>query len=109
MRRLPTRHARSSLYEQADALRKQADDAQANFIDCKKRADEEHKLHLEQVNSFRQTDEQASTYRKKKTDARKRKTDADSKKAADDLFARFKNGEKLSTEDLMALQKSGYL
>ena len=26
-----------SLYEQADALRKQADDAQANFIDCKKR------------------------------------------------------------------------
>ena len=98
-----------SLYEQADALRKQADDAQANFIDCKKRADEEHKLHLEQVNSFRQTDEQASTYRKKKSDARKRKTDADSKKAADDIFARFKNGEKLSTEDLMALQKSGYL
>ena len=35
--------------------------------------------------------------------------ETNSKKAADDIFARFKNGEKLSTEDLMALQKSGYL
>jgi uncharacterized coiled-coil DUF342 family protein len=31
------------------------------------------------------------------------------KRQAEMIFDRFKRGEKLSTEDLMTLQKSGYL
>ena len=97
------------LYEQADALRKQAEKAQAKFIECKKAADEEHKKHIEQIKTFHETDGAVAAIKNKQKTIRKKKTDAESKKAADDIFARFKNGEKLSTEDLMALQKSGYL
>ncbi len=97
------------LYEQADKLRKQADEAQAKFIECKKAADEEHKKHIEQIKSFHETDGAVAAIKNKQKSVRKKKTDVESKKAADDIFARFKNGEKLSTEDLMALQKSGYL
>lgn len=97
------------LYEQADALRKQADEAQAKFIDCKKAADEEHKKHIEQIKSYHETDKDFAAIKNKQKAVRKKKSDADSKKAADDIFARFKNGGTLSTEDLMALQKSGYL
>ncbi len=98
-----------SLYEQADVLRKQADEAQAKFIECKKAADEEHKKHIEQIKSYHETDGAVAAIKNKQKAVRKKKTDAESKKAADDIFAKFKNGEKLSTEDLMALQKSGYL
>jgi len=35
--------------------------------------------------------------------------DNESKKEAKEIFERFKAGEKLSTDNLMALQKSGYL
>ncbi|MBO4356727.1 MAG: phosphoserine phosphatase, partial [Candidatus Methanomethylophilaceae archaeon] len=97
------------LYEQADALRKQADEAQAKFIECKKAADEEHKKHIEQIKSFHETDKDFAAIKNKQKAVRKKKTDAESKKAADDIFARFKSGDKLSTEDLMILQKSGYL
>lgn len=96
-------------YEQADALRKQADEAQAKFIECKKAADEEHKKHIEQIKSYHETDKDVMAIKSKQRVVRKRRTDAESKKAADDIFARFKGGDKLSTEDLMALQKSGYL
>ena len=98
-----------ALYEEADTLRKQADEAQAKFIECKKAADEEHKKHIEQINAIHDTDKDVNAIKGKQKAVKKKKTDADSKKAADDIFARFKNGEKLSTEDLMALQKSGYL
>ncbi len=98
-----------ALYEQADILRKQADEAQAKFIECKKAADEEHKKHIEQIKSYHETDGAVAAIKNKQKAVRKKKTDAESKKAADDIFAKFKNGEKLSTEDLMALQKSGYL
>jgi uncharacterized coiled-coil DUF342 family protein len=54
-------------------------------------------------------DKDASAARGKKNSVRKKKTDADGKKEAREIFERFKAGDKLSTEDLMALQKSGYL
>lgn len=98
-----------SLYEQADKLRNEADEAQKKFIECKKAADEEHKKHIESIKMYHETDNAVAAIRNKQKSVRKKKTDMDTKKAADDIFARFKNGEKLSTEDLMALQKSGYL
>lgn len=96
-------------YEQADKLRKEADAAQAKFIECKQAADEEHKKHIEQIKSIHEMDKDASANRTKKNSVRKKKTDTDGKKEAKEIFERFKAGEKLSTEDLMALQKSGYL
>ena len=96
-------------YEQADRLRKEADAAQAKFVECKQAADEEHKKHIEQIKSVHEMDRDASSFRNKKNSVRKKKSDTEGKKEAKEIFERFKAGDKLSTEDLMALQKSGYL
>jgi uncharacterized coiled-coil DUF342 family protein len=71
-----------ALYEEADTLRKQADEAQAKFIECKKAADEEHKKHIEQINAIHDTDKDVNAIKGKQKAVKKKKTDADSKKAA---------------------------
>ena len=96
-------------YEQADRLRKEADAAQAKFIECKQAADEEHRLHIEQIKSLHDVSKSADGIKNKKNAAKKRRADVESKKEAKEIFEKFKAGEKLSTEDLMTLQKSGYL
>lgn len=97
-------------YEQADRLRKEADAAQAKFVECKQAADEEHKKHIEQIKAVHEIDKDSSNFRNnKKNSVRKKKSDNEGKKEAKEIFERFKAGDKLSTEDLMALQKSGYL
>ena len=101
-------------YEQADRLRKEADAAQAKFVECKQAADEEHRKHIEQIKSVHEIDRDAAGYRGSKKNAprggkRRGTSDVEGRKEAKEIFERFKAGEKLSTEDLMALQKSGYL
>ncbi|MBO4798225.1 MAG: phosphoserine phosphatase, partial [Candidatus Methanomethylophilaceae archaeon] len=97
-------------YEQAGKLRKEADAAQAKFLECKQAADEEHKKHMEQVKLVHQTDRDPERGRKTGGPrGGKKRVDSDGKKEAKEIFERFKAGDKLSTEDLMALQKSGYL
>ena len=96
-------------YDNADRLRKEADEAQAKFIESKTNADEEHKKHIEQIKSIHDMDKDFSEAKNKGKAARKKKADTESKKEAKEIFERFKAGDKLSTEDLMALQKSGYL
>ena len=54
-------------------------------------------------------DKDAAAFKGKKNSVRKKKSDVEGKKEAKEIFERFKAGDKLSTEDLMALQKSGYL
>ncbi|MDR2865975.1 MAG: phosphoserine phosphatase [Methanomassiliicoccaceae archaeon] len=98
-----------ALYEQADKLRKEADAAQEKFVECKTQADEEHKKHIEQIESVHKMDKDVTSIKSKKAKDRKKKVDNEFKKEAEDIFERFKAGEKLSTEDLMSLQKSGYL
>ena len=98
-----------ALYQQADAIRKEADAAQAKFVECKQAADEEHRLHIEQIKSVHEITRSAEGIKGKKTAAKKKRADVQSKQEAKEIFDKFKAGEKLSTEDLMLLQKSGYL
>ena len=98
-----------ALYEQADKLRKEADMAQEKFIESKLLADEEHRKHIEQIKQLHDFDKVVSGMKQKQKKARKKKEDTASRKEAEDIFDKFKSGEKLSTEDLMALQKSGYI
>ena len=98
-----------ALYDQADRIRKEADAAQAKQVEYKHLGDDEHKKHIELVGSIHESDKEASVIRNRKSNVRKKKVEAENKKEAKDIFERFKNGEKLSTEDLMALQRSGYL
>jgi len=97
-----------SLYDKGDALRREADLAQEEFIKTKMMADEEHRRHIEQIRQVHDYDKLIHGLQKK---ARGYEIvdEVQAKKQAELIFERFKKGEKLSTEDLMTLQKSGYL
>ncbi len=97
------------LYEEADKLRKEADDAQEKFIEAKLTADEEHRQHIDHIRQVHDFDKLISGIRDKTRKARKEKDDDTAKREAEEIFDKFKSGEKLSTEDIMVLQKSGYM
>ena len=104
------------LYDKSDAIRKEADKAQENFIKCKVQADEEHQLHIEMIKQVHDYDKMLSGIRHRDSGTMvdmdvnapvfERKSDKDEAK---EIYERFKRGEKLSTSDLMLLQNSGYL
>ena len=98
-----------AVYEQADALRKEAHAAQEAFITNKVNSDEEHKKYIENIRQVHDYDKILAGMRQKARKAKKKDDEASAKEEAEKIFDRFKAGEKLSTDDLMALQKSGYL
>jgi uncharacterized coiled-coil DUF342 family protein len=97
------------LYEEADALRKEADAAQEKFIETKLAADEQHREHIEHIRQVHDFDKIIAGIRDKGRRARKEKDETSAKKEAEEIFEKFRSGEKLSTEDIMILQKSGYM
>ncbi len=97
------------LYEHGDETRGQADRAQEEFIKTKMLADERHQKHIEFIHQVHDYDKIIHGIRAKDRRAKFRKEEVSAKKEAEIIYERFKKGEKLSTEDLMILQKSGYL
>lgn len=100
----------TALYEKSDETRRMADQAQEEFIKTKMLADEEHRKHIEHIRQVHDYDKIIHGIWVKNREAAGEPVEAvDAKKEAEAIFERFKKGEKLSTEDLMTLQKSGYL
>jgi len=104
------------LFAEADALRKQADAAQQDFVRSKVEADRVHREYIETVQSARDLDRVVHALRgttmQERGEARERHDAAPTaaeRAEAEDIFEKFRKGEKLSTEDLIALQKGGRL
>jgi uncharacterized coiled-coil DUF342 family protein len=100
-----------ALFEQGDAARHEADGAQEEFIRTKMLADEEHHKHIEFIRQVHDYDKIIHGIRQKG----RKPSDGEpieqfsTKRQAEMIFEKFRKGEKLSTEDLMMLQKSGYM
>lgn len=99
----------SKFYDEGDRVRKEADRAQQEFLKAKLAADEAHKNHVEMVRQVHDFDKIIAGLKQKKMKATKEIAETTAKKEAEIIYDRFKAGEKLSTEDLMCLQKAGYL
>ena len=95
------------LYEKSDSLRKEADMVQEQFVRAKTSADEEHREHVNLIRQVHDFDKVVAGLRRREKKARKVKSESSAKKQAAEIFERFRRGEKLSTEDLMALQTKG--
>ena len=97
-----------ALFEQGDALRREADAAQEEFIKTKMLADEEHRKHIDYIREVHDYDKIVHGIRLR---GRKGEVveEVDTRRQAEIIFERFRKGEKLSTDDLMTLQKSGYM
>jgi phosphoserine phosphatase len=92
------------LYEVVDELRRRADEAQAKLIEVKTAADEAHHAHIASIEEVR--DIEKMLYAARGGRAPPSWADAQPPKE-EDFLARLKKGEKVSTEDLLELQKSG--
>jgi phosphoserine phosphatase len=92
------------LYESVDELRRRADEVQARLIEVKGKADEEHRAHIAAIEEVR--DIEKMLYAARGGRAPPSWADAEPPKE-EDFLARLKKGEKVSTEDLLELQKSG--
>ena len=102
------------LFEEADKYRKEADGAQEKFIASKMEADKVHHEYIEMVNQIRDLEKVVGTMRNRDRAGRPREpgqqaTASEAKVEAEAIFEKFRKGEKLSTEDLINLQKSGLL
>lgn len=93
-----------ALYMSVDELRRQADEVQAKLIEVKAKADEEHRAHIAAIEEVRDIEKMLYAAR----GGRAPPSFAEAEPAREeDFLARLKKGEKVSTEDLLDLQKSG--
>ena len=92
------------LFEAGDELRRQADDVQAKLLEVKGAADEAHRQHILAIEEVR--DIEKLLYAARGMRAPVPWSTAEPPKE-EDFLARLKKGEKVSTEDLLELQKTG--
>jgi uncharacterized coiled-coil DUF342 family protein len=97
------------LFGQSDKIRKGADAFQEKVVVAKLEADKVHKAYIELVEKIHALEDELRKARGGPEGAGVNASREDQQKQADDIFEKFKKGEKLSTEDLMALQKAGLL
>lgn len=97
------------LFFERDKLRKEADRGQERFVNAKEEADKEHKEHVDIIRQVHDYDKILTGVRQKLGRHIPEGAATDVKRTADGIYEKFKKGEKLSTEDLMSLQKAGYL
>ena len=93
------------LYKESDKVRKKADKLQERFVVSKMEADKIHKQYIEVVNWIHEIEDAQAATSGRPSAAQHQASEA----AAEMVFQKFKAGEKLSTEDLLTLQKAGLL
>jgi uncharacterized coiled-coil DUF342 family protein len=98
-----------SLINKLNNLIQKVNQVQENIVNTKIKADDVHKEFIKSVDTIHDLERQLSSSKKKQSKTRKQDEDDSVHKEANDIYERFKRGEKLSTEDLMTLQKAGLL
>jgi len=96
-------------FREADKVRAEADAQHKEFVKAQETADEQHKQFLKLQKEIRDFDKVIVGLKKKAKTEKESKDKVEYKKQAEDVFAQFKAGEKLNTEDLLLLQRSGFL
>jgi uncharacterized coiled-coil DUF342 family protein len=97
------------LLQQLDNYSKRSTEIQENIVLTKIEADKIHRDFIEHVNTIHELEKKISGIEKKQVVKKKMADVSETQKKADEIFERFKRGEKLSTDDLMVLQKAGLL
>ncbi len=93
-----------ALYESVDELRRQADEVQAKLLEVKGQADEAHRAHIVAIEEVRDIEKLLYATRGGRAPPSWGEAEAPRE---EDFLARLKKGEKVSTEDLLELQKTG--
>jgi uncharacterized coiled-coil DUF342 family protein len=93
-------------YRKADKSREDADAAHRSFVEAQEAADAEHKSFITCQKELRDYDKVISGLRKKTKKVKVSKEQKAVRKEAEHLFKMFRAGEKLTTDDILLLQRS---
>jgi len=93
-------------YRKADKSREAADAAHKSFVEAQESADSEHKFFIACQKELRDYDKVISGLRKKTKKVKITKEQKAVRKEAESLFKNFRAGEKLTTDDILLLQRS---
>ncbi|MDD1699902.1 MAG: phosphoserine phosphatase [Methanoregula sp.] len=93
-------------YRKADKSRESADGAHKSFVESQESADSEHKFFIACQKELRDYDKVISGLRKKTKKVKVTKEQKAVRKEAESLFKNFRAGEKLTTDDILLLQRS---
>ena len=94
---------------QLDNLVKKVNEIQETIVMTKIEADTVHKDFIECVDKIHDLERKVASGQEKRRKEKKAVEVTTAQKEANEIFEKFKRGEKLSTEDLMALQKAGLI
>ncbi|MDH7517754.1 MAG: hypothetical protein QHH19_05365 [Candidatus Thermoplasmatota archaeon] len=98
-----------TLIKQLDSFVKRVNEIQEEIVLTKIEADNVHREFIDYVDKIHDLERKIASDHEKKRRRKKEEDTTTAQKEADEIFERFKKGEKLSTEDLMALQKAGLI
>ena len=98
-----------SLIRHLDNLVRRVNEIQETIVMTKIEADNVHREFIDYVDKIHEFEREVTFAHDKKFKKKKTVEATVARKEADEIFERFKRGEKLSTEDLMALQKAGLI
>ncbi len=93
-------------YRKADKSREAADQSHQLFVEAQESADEEHKQFIACQKELRDYDKVISGLRKKTRKTKVTKEQKAVRKEAEQIFQNFRGGEKLTTDDLLLLQRA---
>jgi len=98
-----------NLIKQSDNMIRKVNETQDMIITTKIQADTIHRQFIEYVDKIHDLERKISAVHDKKFKSKRNLEVSAAFKEANEIFEKFKRGEKLSTEDLMALQKAGLI
>ena len=97
------------IFKDADAIRAESDAAHKEFVKAQEAADEQHRLFIQSQKEIRELNKVIIGLKRKTKESKEESIREQTKKEAEEIYNQFKLGEKLNTEDLMLLQRSGLL
>jgi len=93
-------------YRKADKSRGEADEMHKKFVEAQEAADAEHKYFIQCQKELRDYDKVISGLRRKSRKTKISKEQKAVRKEAERIFKQFRDGEKLTTDDILLLQRS---
>lgn len=95
-------------FRKTDEIRGQADEAHKKFVECKNLASQKHEQFKSVLGDIHKINKKLGGLKSRRRDMESRtsrKKNQEEKERAEEIYRRFKEGKKLSTDELLLLQK----
>ncbi|MHB8547822.1 MAG: coiled-coil protein [Thermoplasmataceae archaeon] len=99
----------NTMLQELDEIRRKSDEYHELFIKFSKESEKEHQAFIQAKTALKDLEKEIYSVRSKEKNSRRKEKDGELQQKASVLFDKFKNGEQLTTEDLLILQKAGFL